>query len=75
MQERSIEERVTRVEWELEHFLTEAEKFRKEVKDELKEIRQATRKIMWMIIGFLSSVVVVLLAWGLNLMVKVLNAS
>lgn len=73
MQERSIEDRVTRVEMELELFLKAGETFRTETKEELKEIRQVTRNINRMIIGFLASATLILLAWGLNLLVKVLN--
>ena len=58
---------------ELELFLKTGETFRRETKEELKEIRQVTRNINRMIIGFLASVTLILLAWGLNLLVKVLN--
>lgn len=75
MIERTIEDRVTRVEMELDHFLKAGETFRTETKEDLKELRQVTRNINRMIIGFLASIILVLLAWGLTLLVKVLNAS
>ncbi len=73
MIERTIEQRVTRLELELDHFLTAGETFRRETKEELKEIRQVTRKIMWMIIGFLATIVLALIGLGLTLLVDALN--
>lgn len=68
MHERTTEERVTRLEVELEHFVSAGETFRQETKAELADIRKATRTILLVTIIGLVSVVTLLLGWGLNLL-------